>query len=70
MAARSTKTNTRRIAKDRGIRDTRTGYALNLSPHGEDEEHEEVHDKDRPVHGDVEGLRECAEERDQRRASY
>ena len=70
MVVRSAKTNTRRIAKNRGKRDTRTAYALNLSPHGEDEKHEEVHDEDRPVHGDVEGLRERAEERNQRRASY
>ena len=37
-------------------------YALDLSSHGEDEEHEKVHDKNRPVHGHVECLRECTEQ--------
>ena len=42
--------------------------ALDLSPHGEDEEDKEVHDEDGPVHGDVERRGERAEERDERRA--
>ena len=37
---------------------------LYLTAHGEEEEDEEVHDEDGPVHGDVERFEECAEERD------
>ena len=38
---------------------------LNLLPHGESEEHEEVDDENGPVYGDVEHLRECAKQGDQ-----
>ena len=41
--------------------------ALNLAAHGEEEEDEEVHDQNGPVHGHVEHLEERAHDRDQRR---
>ena len=37
-------------------------HVLDLSPHGQYEEYEEVHHEDGPVHGHIEGLRKRAEE--------
>lgn len=48
-------------------RDTR--HSLNLSPHCEDEQDEKVHDKDGPIHWDIEDHGESHEERDDCRAS-